>query len=707
MKKIMIALITVLLFGFNNITPIEANSAGGGGGNSEEIDQSEPEVKWTWSQWNKGAQGLKISVYKKDGTLIGTKAFINDQGEVDTLNRDGIMVKSGQTQRLSLVIEKGTWAKSGSGYFQYLDYEDYVNKSTYLKIVDLLNGTDEEELVEKLGVNSYNNAEKRDTVLVIEPATTFRHKESGKYYFGTYWEFMWMNDNLRDQFDFRWQFNSLFFNPDSDRNIFGKNLMIKKGEISAQTNTEIWDFLGTKFNAFKSQVTVRDSLGIAIITLDKVINIETDLECDTNINKGSCSADFSISEPKEEECVINNEIFKYQTITECGVVYCSQDISTDLDNFYKTFDPIIRTGGYFKMNPIGMDITKTCFLQQTNNSSSCNNWHTMIREEDAGTLKLSLASDYNLIKDSNTAIFTASCDRSSNGRCTKATVTQHIEYVLEPTTNRFISIKDMAGTATAPGFDTIDLGGPHLTTPINYANGEHQYTVDFTQTPLYHVMSRLVNETKASSNGNYVLNYSYSPPLNISDFSYSCPYVVENTNPDCTCTAQCCDNNCNPIECPNPEDEPGGYPNVIYRPVNLGEAFPGEDGTGRDYGSNWKGYVYDEAGNIIIKPDGTPYTKEEYYINNNRGYKDYDVYRAEPLYVIKLDYEAMKAIRQYNDATNHDYNDFTLTCDNGERCISNFLRGNVTGFNINLIQSGTCKDINSTIFDSCVARQGA
>jgi len=710
-KKTVIFLIVLLMFGFNNLMAIEATgeSAGNMGGNNTDFSNNESEkYKWHWSTSYNGAHGLKISVYKKNGTLVGTKAFINKQSQKDSLNRNGIMVKNGETKRLSLSIEKGSWSKSGNNYFQYLDYSDYVNKSTSLSIVDALKGESEESLVQKLGVDQYSNTELKNLVLVIEPATTFYSVNEGKFYFGTYWEFMWMYKNLTGTYDFAWVVGNKFFNPSNSNNIFGGNLMIKKGEVSQQRTPEIWNFLGTKFTGFRSTVTTNNSLGISIITLSDVIDISTeDLYCDTRITKGSCNTDFSIKEPKSEACVLNNEVYKYQAITECGVVYCSQEISTDLDNFYNTFSPIIQSGRYFSMNGIKMDITKTCYLKANNNSSSCNNWQTMISEEGSGNVNLSLIRDYSLIKDSNTSTFNAVCDSRSNNKCTKATITQHMEYVLEPTTNRFISIKDMAGTATSPGNDVIDLGGPHLTTPISLASGEHQYTVNFIGTPLSKTMSRLVTETKDSADGNYILHYSHSTSLSASDFSYSCSYVVENANPDCECAEECCDNECNPIECPDPVPTPGGFPNVIYRPINLEESFPGEDGTGRDYGSNWEGYVYDNAGNVITKPNGTPYTKEEYYVNFNRGYDDYDVYRSEPLYVIKLDYNTMKAIREYNDLTNHDYNDFTLTCNNGENCISNFLRGNVRGFNINLIDSGTCKNINHATFDSCISRRGA
>lgn len=713
MKKILISLIIILMFGFFNINFIysyNGESAGGGGGNSTDIPVAPGEAKWYWAETYNGANGLKISVYKKDGTLLRTNAFVNTTAEESKLKTQGVYVKQQETKRLLLTIEEGSWKKSESDYFQYLDYDDYINNGTYLDIVSILKEVDEETLLKKLGIaQGYTEEEIKDMVLVIEPATTFYKKDPGSFYFGTYWEFMWMYNNLTDTRDFQDMFEEYFFDPNSADNIFSKNLKIKEDEISATKTPTIWDFLGTKFTGFRSKVTQEDSLGVAIVTMKDVTegNDPTPETCKTEVTKGSCTVDYKIKEPTTQLCTLNNDKYKYQAITECGIVYCSQDISTDLDDFYKTFAPIIRSGGYFSMNPVKINITKTCYLKASSSDSSCNNWHTMITEEDAGNVKLNLISSYDLIKDSEKSTFASECSSKSGSKCTKATITQHIEYVLSPTTNKFISIKDMAGTATDIGDDIKDIGGAHLTTPITFASGTHNYSIDFTGTPLYKAKNRLTEESITLADDSYILNYSYTENLNDSDFSYSCSYTAKNPN-GCECEDECCDNDCKPIPCDcDPDVEPCGFPNVVYRPINLNEGFPGEEGTGRNPGSNWAGNVLDSNGNPILKPNGQPYTKEEYYINYNRGYDDYEVYRSDPLYVIELDYDRMKAIRAYNDAKNHDYNDVTLNCNNGETCISNFLRGNVTGFNINLIDSGTCKTINHSTFDSCVGRIGA
>ena len=182
-------------------------------------------------------------------------------------------------------------------------------------------------------------------------------------------------------------------------------------------------------------------------------------------------------------------------------------------------------------------------------------------------------------------------------------------------------------------------------------------------------------------------------------------------NPDgenCTCTGEygCLDDGkCTPITNPTKDDgkdevcDPETktcFPDVIYRPISLIEPFPGKDGNKRTPGNNWN--------KIVKTADGRVYSYGDYYIRLRRGYKDYEIYQTEPLYVIKLDGNKIQAIRKYNDK--HDYNDFELTCINGENCVSNFLRGATQDFSINLIDSGTCKNINSHNFDSCIKNKG-
>ena len=116
---------------------------------------------------------------------------------------------------------------------------------------------------------------------------------------------------------------------------------------------------------------------------------------------------------------------------------------------------------------------------------------------------------------------------------------------------------------------------------------------------------------------------------------------------------------------------------TTYRPINLNYPFPGQDGKGRTPGLNWNIEAINQ------------------YITNNRGVTTEEVYKKEPLYVIKLDAKKIREIREYNKENKYD--DFTLSCTlgKGTECISEFLREH------NLIESGTCKDITSDNFYSC------
>lgn len=716
MKKNVLLIFVILSLFFVNLITINAENAGGVTGNDNPHEDSNNEsenYKWVYSG-KSYYNGLKVTVYKKDGTYMGTKAFLNSESEKNNLNSSTVYVTDSTRRLTSSGTDRNIWTDASSSYFQYLNYPDFFRSTVDVDLLSFLRAENDAELIQKLGVDMYSGTVLKDLVLVIEPAIVTINKSSTTsntgFHFGTYWEYQYFYNSTKGvQYDFRWVLSGVLED-------LGKSISISAGEVNQQDTPIIWEFLSnSKFNTFRSNVSTKQSLGVALVALKDVVDIipPDEKNCPTTVTKGNCSSDYSIKEPTDSDCVVNNQKYKYSSVGDCGTIYCSENISTDLNNFYSTFTPIIRSGSYFKMNSIKVDVTRTCYLVSRSNSAICNNWHNNITEETSGTVKLTLISDYTLVKDNNTSTFNVTCDSYSGGKCTKAIATQHIEYVLEPNTNRYISIKDMAGTGTSSSNDVYDLGGEHLTTPISLATGKHNYTVNYQgANVLFDSIGRLTTQTVTLSEQDLILYYSYDQALNSGDLMYSCEYKIKNKDddpddPECECQGECCDSECNVIECSNPDDEPGGFPNVIYRPINLEEAFPGQDGTGRDFGSNWDGYVYDSLGNTINKPNGTPYTKEEYYINFNRGYDDYDIYQTDPLYVIRLDYDALKEIREYNDATGHDYNDFTLTCTNGENCISNFLRGNVSGFSRNLITGGTCKNINSTSFNNCIVRIGA
>ena len=88
---------------------------------------------------------------------------------------------------------------------------------------------------------------------------------------------------------------------------------------------------------------------------------------------------------------------------------------------------------------------------------------------------------------------------------------------------------------------------------------------------------------------------------------------------------------------------------LVFRPISLSNPFPGQNGKGRSMGSPW-----------------TDDLKKTYITNRS------DVYSKKPLYSITLTPSSIKQIRDYNKKNSYD--DFNLTCSNGEACYSAFLR---------------------------------
>ena len=164
------------------------------------------------------------------------------------------------------------------------------------------------------------------------------------------------------------------------------------------------------------------------------------------------------------------------------------------------------------------------------------------------------------------------------------------------------------------------------------------------------------------------------------DIEYECTYQVLD-DPSIICTPGTGDPNC-------PEEEGGS--DLIYRPISLHYPFPGEDGSIRNPGQNWASYW--DSSSVT--------TSLEYlYIKNNRGVADYNVYRLDPMYEIKLTPAVMAIIKEYNKQQENKtasyyggqlsgilgYSDFEMDCENdGEggisaKCKSRFLRTTLNG----------------------------
>ncbi|MBR2833397.1 MAG: hypothetical protein IKE75_03080 [Bacilli bacterium] len=141
--------------------------------------------------------------------------------------------------------------------------------------------------------------------------------------------------------------------------------------------------------------------------------------------------------------------------------------------------------------------------------------------------------------------------------------------------------------------------------------------------------------------------------------------------------------------CPGPGGE-----NIIYRPIDLANPFPGQSGQGRDTGSNWCTLDL----NRVLKCSGKRINTSNQSNNqivyneiiNNRKVSGYDVYSEKPLYEVELDSEAIKAIRSSNKK--QDYDDWTgITYSEKTGAISSFLQKIWGSSRV----TGVCMDGNS------------
>lgn len=117
---------------------------------------------------------------------------------------------------------------------------------------------------------------------------------------------------------------------------------------------------------------------------------------------------------------------------------------------------------------------------------------------------------------------------------------------------------------------------------------------------------------------------------------------------------------------------------LVFRPISLSNPFPGQNGNGRSMGSPW-----------------TDDLKKTYITNRS------DVYSKKPLYSITLTPSTIKQIRGYNQKNSYD--DFNLTCSNGEACYSMFLRSSEYSKIINTNKSNcyNANDRSVNAFNSC------
>ena len=545
-------------------------------------------------------------------------------------------------------------------------------------------------------------------------------------------------------------------------NFMNKNFPGKLANL--QNNNHIYQrFEG--INLYKPEIINSYAYGMYVVDSEGYIDLYKDEVCKTNITVDSCKK-IGVSEPNSKVCVVGDGTYFYENYNETTSIYCSDSVQTSFDEFYTTFRKSIRAGSYFNMNPLKVTDTKTCYINNISNSASgWQNSINTSKNIGTIDLSIGNFS-YKLIGATTSSNVTCNsysggvCTKATVVNELAYNLNPLVNRFINIKTMKQDTCADSCinGTndiktciANCKNINTnIDKGTSNLTVPLNYLNGVYKYNLKFDNSIILTVALRNhkngKEEIKRVDNQSYKITYDVAynvdsnknNSISNNNLSFTCPYKVTKyqckdddgnyypcDDPKCTgnncdsgcengncgecenlgtneccingkktacpsaCNYECCDANGNEISCPGGDSIIG---DVIYRPISLIEPFPGKDGNKRTPGNNWN--------KIIKTTDGKVYSYGDYYIRLRRGYKDYEIYQTEPLYVIKLDGNKIQAIRKYNDK--HNYNDFELTCINGENCVSNFLRGATQDFTINLIDSGTCKDINSHNFDSCI-----
>ncbi len=572
---------------------------------------------------------------------------------------------------------------------------------------------------------------------VFEPTTVVAVKIDRKYIrvYGTayelaatVWNYDWIGSTIHRDLP-----NALYIKGDYPN--FYINANIKKDNGSYNIYNP---------NKYTQEKVLNYGVGIGVFkwdkhTDDKVQPSRTDKTCNVSVNINECG-NSSIYEANynQKSCIVDNSAYLY--VDGCNL-YCADEITTDFGGFYNNFVGnntlgAIVSGKYMtiKNNP-KIIIKKTCY--QSGNATDCPNITAAL----SGKMKSDyISNNIYLTIDERKYTLMGVADINQNGL--SATITY--EYKLDNSINKYIDIETMQGALDGSN-KTYNNEESMIITSKGYY-GIYNYMLDMSETPLKKytlnstALKKLINTQSTKYNFKNTINVNYTSVSGDEKSTYTenelkgtCSYTKYNSDTGCICAEnKCCDSvTCKEVECPpdtdgesctctgeygcyddgkctpieepkkdsgntcNPEEETC-FPSLIYRPISLTDPFPGISGEGRKPGSNWN--------KIYTRSDGKGISYSEYYITSRRGYDGYEIYQAEPLYVIKLDGDKINAIRKYNKK--HDYNNFELACIDGENCISKFLRGESQDFSINLIESGACKNINNYNFDSCIKNKG-
>lgn len=489
-----------------------------------------------------------------------------------------------------------------------------------------------------------------------------------------------------------------------------------------------------------------------------------EISCPIDVSIQECGI-TTITEPTEKECVLNNPTYVYQ-IGGCNL-YCSDSITTNFTDFYKTFVgtnklSAIASGKYIqiKNNPKIIQI-KTCYQE---NSNDCPNWKESLQgyltgqynsavQNNAVRLNIDGENVNGMVKDGNfydlKLVSLNNQNRNSiiNLSGNQATITY--EYELDGLINKYISIKTMKQNVFNSADPIITLDGPSIITEVG-SYGTYNYTLDLSQTILNkystgskslvstiinnkYIINQSISINYKSLNGNSKSNYTSTGNDNENDLCYTCNYQKYDPRDECICEENsCCDSSCKVVSCDVCECT------SEFGCIDDGKCTPIDDPTNSINDNDNKTCnpeIETCFPNVVYRPisltqpfpgiDGTgrtPGSNWNYIIRET----DDKVVTYNGMAITASDYyiknnrgyegyeiyqsEPLYVIKLAGDDIRkiRDYNDAHNNDYNDFNLTCNNGKNCISKFLNTIVEvSGTCKDSDSYNFDSCITRKGA
>ena len=287
-------------------------------------------------------------------------------------------------------------------------------------------------------------------------------------------------------------------------------------------------------------------------------------------------------------------------------------------NFYRTykeFEPgldFVYSDNYYKANHSLLGTAQLTASITTNNGGS-KNFSTNINSNKNFEMQNDNVGNTSTIAKWNCGTDMIGCTHGIETypiSTTATSISQKVyNYNLSTNTYRYVAKNgksyNTSEEAMNSNFSYVDIGFGNL--PIHYAtpNGTYDYYLEYyysSGTPnLFGVSQKYKKYNKIESGS----QETYNGLVMSSKLKYHCTYNVTTEFQE-----DCHGGNCDI--------------NVIYRPIDLNNPFPGVNGTGRNPGSNWVG---------LINVQGSAYYDYVYAgIKNNRGVETNEVYNLKPMY---------------------------------------------------------------------------